>query len=113
MTQFRTVKKNGKKRVIPIRNGKLSVTRTLTPKQVEDLTGVGIRHPGSLTSLGYHINLPVGQRRSALVKAEQKYGRKETLRKLGELYRLDYSRPALRSRIVEDIRFVSGGNRND
>ena len=113
MTQFRTVKKNGKKRVIPIRNGKLSVTRPLTPRQVEDLTGVGIRHPGSLTSLGYHINLPVGQRRSALVKAEQKYGRKETLRKLGELYRLDYSRPALRSRIVEDIRFVSGGNRND
>ena len=113
MTQFRTVKKNGKKRVIPIRNGKLSVTRPLTPRQVEDLTGVGIRHPGSLTSLGYHINLPVGQRRSALVKAEQKYGRKETLRKLGELYRLDYSRPPLRSRIVEDIRFVSGGKRND
>ena len=113
MTQFRTVRKNGKKRIIPIRNGKLSVTRPLTPKQVEDLTGVGIRHPGSLTSLGYHINLPVGQRRSALTRAEQKYGRKETLRKLGELYRLDYSRPALRSRIVEDIRFVSGGKRND
>ena len=113
MTQFRTVRKNGKKRVIPIRNGKSAITRPLTPKQVEDLTGVGIRHPGSLTSLGYHINLPVGQRRSALVKAEQKYGHKETLRKLGELYRLDYSRPALRSRIVEDIRFVSGGKRND
>ena len=113
MTQYRTVRKNGKKRVIPIRNGKLSVTRPLTPKQVEDLTGVGIRHPGSLTSLGYHINLPVGQRRNALTRAEQKYGHKETLRKLGELYRLDYSRPALRSRIVEDIRFVSGGKRND
>ena len=27
--------------------------------------------------------------------------------------RLDYNRPALRSRIVEDIRFVSGGKRND
>ena len=113
MTQFRTVRKNGKKRVIPIRSGKTAITRTLTPKQVEDLTGVGIRHPGSLTFLGYHINLPVAQRRSALVKAEQKYGHKETLRKLGELYRLDYNRPALRSRIVEDIRFVSGGKRND
>ena len=113
MTQFRTVKKNGKKWIIPIRNGKSAITRPLTPKQVEDLTGVGIRHPGSMTSLGYHINLPMGQRRSALVKAEQKYGRKETLRKLGELYRLDYNRPALRSRIVEDIRFVSGGKRND
>ena len=89
------------------------ISRQLTAKEIEDLTGVGIRHPGSMTSLGYHINLPVAQRRSALVKAEQKYGRKETLRKLGELYRLNYSRPALRSRIVEDIRFVSGGKRND
>ena len=113
MTQFRTVKKNGKKRIIPIRNSRPAIKKNLTPKEVEDLTGVGIRHPGSLTSLGYHINLPVGQRRSALVRAEKKYGHKETLRKLGELYRLDYNRPALRSRIVEDIRFVSGGKRND
>ena len=113
MTQFRTVKKNGRKRVIAIRNGKPAITRSLSPKQVEDLTGVGIRHPGSLTGFGYHINLPVAQRRKALAMAEQKYGRKETLRKLGELYRLDYNRPALKARIVEDIRFVSGGKRND
>ena len=45
--------------------------------------------------------------------ADSKYGHKETLRKLGELYRLDYNKPALRARIVEDIRFVSGGKRND
>ena len=30
--------------------------RSLTSKEVEDLTGVGIRHPGSLSKLGYHIS---------------------------------------------------------
>jgi hypothetical protein len=95
---------------VPISGRKAAIVRQLTPREIEDLTGVGIRHPGSLTVLGYHINLPVSERKKALEKAEQKYGKKETLRKLGELYRLDYNRPALKTRIVEDIRFVSGGS---
>ena len=113
MTKFRSVKRNGKRVSVPISGRKTGIDRVLTEREIEDLTGVGIRHPGSLTSLGYHINLPVSEREKALEKAEQKYGKKETLRKLGELYRLDYNRSALKARIVEDIRFVSGGSRND
>jgi hypothetical protein len=113
MTKFRSMKRNGKRVNVPISGRKAAIVRQLTPREIEDLTGVGIRHPGSLTAFGYHINLPVNERKKSLEKAEQKYGKKETLRKLGELYRLDYNRPALKARIVEDIRFVSGGSRND
>ncbi|MDS0257725.1 hypothetical protein ApAK_08645 [Thermoplasmatales archaeon AK] len=70
MTQFRVVKKNGKKRTIPIRNGSRKLERELTPKEIEDLTGVGIRHPGSLTSLGYHINDPEARKTAGLQQAQ-------------------------------------------
>lgn len=110
--KYRTVRRNGKKRVIPIR-GAQRKSKTLTPRQLEDIKRIGIRHPGSLTSLGYRVNEGPAKKHAALDKAVSKYGRKETLRKLGELYRLDYNRPALKSKIVQDIRFVSGGKRND
>ena len=114
MTEIRTLKRNGKSWRAPMKAGKRTgIERKLTPGEIEDLTGVGIRHPGSLTGLGYRIWESEARKHAALNRAVRKYGRKETLRKLGELYRLDYNRPALRSRIVEDIRFVSGGKRND
>ena len=94
------------------RNG-IAIERSLTPRDVESLTGVGITHPGSLTKYGYHINEGQARRKAALSVAVKTYGRKEVLRKLGELYRLDYNRPHLRQPIVNDIRFVSGGKRND
>ncbi len=90
-----------------------AISRKLTAKEIEDLTGVGIRHPGSLTDLGYHISEPESMKHAALNRAVRKYGMKETLRKLGELYRLDYNKPELKARIVRDIQFVSGGKRND
>ena len=74
---------------------------------------MGIVNPGSLTELGYRINEPQAKKHAALNAAIDKSGRTETLRKLGELYRLDYNRPELRARIVEDIKHVSGGKRND
>ena len=82
----------------------------LTPKELQDMTGIGIRHPGSLTKYGYRINNSMSKNKIALDKAINKYGRTEVLRKLGELYRLDYNKPKLRSRISEQIRYVSGGN---
>lgn len=112
MTKFRTVTRNGRKRVIPMQGPQRS-NRTLTAKELADMQRVGIRHPGSLTSLGYHVNEDPAKKHAALDKAVAKYGRKETLRKLGELYRLDYNRPALRAKIVGDIRYASGGARSD
>ena len=113
MTKIRTIKRNGKTWRAPLNNGGRKIEKQLTRKDIQDLTGVGIMHPGSLTDLGYRINEPQAKKHSALDAAEDKYGRTETLRKLGELYRLDYNRPELRARIVEDIKYVSGGKRND
>lgn len=112
-TKFRTIKKNGKKSVVPMGTRITRKERQLTPKQVEDMTGVGIRHPGTLTGLGYHISGTEGAKHAALNRAIGKYGKKGTLRKLGELYRLDYNKPELKTRIVQDIRYVSGGKKND
>ena len=113
MTKIRTIKRNGKTWKAPMNSGGRKIERQLSRKEVQDLTGVGIVNPGSLTDLGYHINEPQAKKHAALDKAKQKYGATETLRKLGELYRLDYNRPELRARIVEDIKYVSGGKRND
>jgi len=43
--------------------------------------------------------------------AVKKYGRKKTLEKLADLYRLDYHRPELKAGIVSSIKYVSGGKR--
>ena len=81
--KFRKIKKNGRKRTVPIFVGrKAPRERQLTAREIEDLTGVGIKHPG-------------------------------TLRKLAEIYRLDYSRPRLKGIAESDIRYVSGGVKND
>ena len=113
-TKFRKIKRNGKRRTVPINTEKKAIReRSLTSKEVEDLTGVGIKHPGSLSKFGYHISASERQKHSALNRAIREYGRKETLRKLGELYRLDFHRPALKAGIVDDIKYVSGGKRND
>ena len=112
-TKFRTIERKGKKRVVPMGTRKTAIVRQLSPGEIDDLTGVGVRHPGSLTGLGYHISAPVQQKHAALNRAVQKYGMKEVLGKLGELYRLDYSRPQMKAKIVQDIRYVSGGKRSD
>ena len=113
MTKIRTIKRNGKTWKAPIKNGANRRERQLSRKEIQELTGVGITHPGSLTELGYRINEPVARKHAALNAAIKEYGRTDTLRKLGELYRLDNKRPELRARIVEDIKYVSGGKRND
>ena len=113
MTKIRTIKRNGKTWKAPMNSGGRKIERQLSRKEILDLTGVGIVNPGSLTELGYRINEPQAKKHVALDAAVDKYGRTDTLRKLGGLYRLDYNRPDLRARIVEDIKYVSGGKRND
>ena len=108
MTKIRTIKRNGKTWKAPMNSGGKKIERQVSRKEIQDLTGVGIMHPGSLTELGYRIKEPQAKKRAALDAAIDKYGRTETLRKLGEIYRLDYNRPELRARIVEDIKYVSG-----
>lgn len=114
-TQFRKVKRNGRKRTVPINTGRKASTiqKILSPREVEELTGVGIRHPGTLRKHGYFMNSPDSVRHGALDSAVKEYGQKEVLRKLGEIYRLDFNRPKLKEITARDIKYVSGGKRND
>ena len=106
---WKTVKKNGKTTRINI-SGKgqgRSKGKPISPKELRDLSRVGIKHPGSLTDLGYHIDgKPASQK--ALNKAITKYGKVETMRKLQDLYRLDYNRPKLRNILEKNIKYVEG-----
>ena len=109
--KIRTIKRNGKYKATPIEGRKQrggGMMKTMTPKEIEDLTGIGIRNPGSLTELGYHIILPEQKKKAALDKAIAKYGARKTLEKLAELYRLDHNRkPELANRVAQDIKYVS------
>lgn len=111
--EYRTMEKNGRKRTVPIQGRKDNRERQLTAKEMKDLRTVGIRNPGSLTKFGYHMHDSVRERDLALDKAVKKYGQKSVLEKLSDLYRLDYNKPALRSIIVQDLRYVSKGKRSD
>ena len=113
-TKFRKIERNGKKRTVPMNEGrKATRERTLSAREVEDLTGVGIKHPGTLRKHGYFMNSPDSVRHGALDSAVKEYGQKEVLRKLGEIYRLDFNRPKLKEITARDIKYVSGGKRND
>ena len=109
--KIRKIKRNGKYKATPInerRQRQQGIEKTLTPKEIEDLTGIGIRNPGSLTKLGYHIVLPEQKKKAALNKAIAKYGARKTLEKLAELYRLDHNKkPKLANRVAQDIKYVS------
>ena len=111
MTVYRSKGKGVNRKVYPIkekRQQQRGIEKTMTPKEIEDLTGIGIRNPGSLTELGYHIVLPEKKKKAALDKAIAKYGARKTLEKLAELYRLDHNKkPKLANRVAQDIKYVS------
>ena len=107
---WKTIKKNGKTTRINI-SGKgqgRPKPRQLSMKELRDLERAGIKHPGSLKVLGYHINQDPEDQKKSLNKAINKYGKVETLRKLQDIYRLDYNRPNLRNRLEKNIKYVEG-----
>ena len=108
MTKWVTIKKNGKKRAVPLGSPRKGFIKPVSQKELGDMRKVGIKHPGSLTSLGYHISEPAAAKHEALNRAVKKYGRTETLRKLAELYRLNANRTGERNQVSQDIRYVSG-----
>ncbi|MHB1507481.1 MAG: hypothetical protein ACYCUZ_05430 [Cuniculiplasma sp.] len=113
-TKFRKIERNGKKRTVPMNEGrKATRERTLSAREVEDLTGVGIKHPGTLRKHGYFMSSPDAVRHPALDSAVKEYGKKGVLSKLGEIYRLNFTRPQLRDIAANDIKYVSGGKKND
>ena len=101
---WKTIKKNGKTMRINIHGSKGKISS----RELKDLKRVGIKHPGSLTDLGYHINDEPEKQKKSLDKAINKYGKIETMRKLQDLYRLDYNKPKLRATLEKNIRYVEG-----
>ena len=81
-------------------------SKNLSAKELRDLSRAGIRHPGSLTSIGYHINENPAKQRAAFDEAMHKYGKEATLRKLLDLHRLNYNRPKLRKILESNIKYV-------
>ena len=65
MIKIRTIKRNGKTWKAPMNSGAKRIGRQLSRKEIQDLTGVGIVNPGSLTDLGYHINEPQAKKHAA------------------------------------------------
>lgn len=61
---------------------------------------IRIRKPSALTNLGYHLNESATKRHAALMKAVEKYGYAETIRKLTPLvvwhkrHGVDYAKTA-------------------
>ena len=108
MTKFRTVKQNGKKKVIPINQRKsASINRTVSSVRVNQM---GIRNPGSLTDLGYRMKEPWPERKEAIDAAVKKYGKNRTAWKFSDLVRMNSHRPHLREIALHDLRYVTGEN---
>lgn len=106
MTKFRTVKQNGKKRVVPINERKTTrISGEISPSQVNRM---GIRNPGSLTDLGYRMKEPWPERKEAIDAAVQKYGKKKTALKFADLVRMNAHRPELRKIALHDLHYVTG-----
>lgn len=104
---YRTKGKGKNRKTYPVVGSKrnASVEKHISSKELADLRRVGITHPGSLTDLGYHIDgKPASQK--ALNTAITKYGKEDTLRKLQDLYRLDYHKPKLKGILEKNINYV-------
>lgn len=103
-----TLQKHGKTMRVKVGGKKKVNSKQLSAKELRDLRSVGIKHPGSLTDLGYHINEAPEKQKIALNQAINKYGKLETQRKLQDLYRLDYHRPKLKKILESNIKYVEG-----
>ena len=106
MTEFRTVKKNGKKRVIPVGGKKpAAISREFSPGEISSM---GIRNPGTLTDMGYRMKDPWQKRKRGIDQAVQKYGKNRTAWKFADLVRMNAHRPELKEIAMHDLRYVTG-----
>ncbi|MBX8642755.1 MAG: hypothetical protein KIY10_09290 [Thermoplasmata archaeon] len=69
---------------------------------------IAIRHPGSLSKYGFDLSEPEKEQMTAIRKADRKYGKGETNRKLAALEAFNKHRPQKRKRIRSLIRKNGG-----
>jgi len=58
-----------------------------------------VKHPGSLKDLGFSEDEPEGKEKKAIQRADKKYGKAETDRKLGFLETVTKSYPGIHEKI--------------
>ena len=66
---------------------------------------VKISHPGSLKDLGFNLHESIGSEQKATKRADRKYGRAETDRKLGALEVLDKHRKTIQDKIRKVLKW--------
>ena len=73
---------------------------------------IRIKHPGSLKKFGYSLSKPEKKRKKALKRAEKRYGKDETIKKLTGLKTLDRRKPREERKIDADLNGVEGRGRS-
>ena len=70
------------------------------------LPSAGIKHNGSLTKLGYHLDATDETRHRALNESVEKYGYKKTIDKLAALEGVNKNHPTKHDRLKSDIKYL-------
>jgi len=78
--------------------------RKLVEKENRELKNA-VRHPGSLRDLGFSEKEPLKKQKNAIMKADRKYGKKETDRKLGFLEAVTHRYPKINERIKSILKW--------
>jgi len=64
-----------------------------------------VKHPGSLRGLGFSEKEPLKKQKNAIRKADKKYGKAETDRKLGFLEAVTHRYPKINERIKSILKW--------
>ena len=69
---------------------------------------IRISHPGSLKDLGFNLHESIGREKAAIERADEKYGRPETDRKLAALEVLDKHRRTIQEKLKKVLKWNEG-----
>ena len=66
---------------------------------------IRISHPGSLKDLGFNLHESIAREKQAILKADERYGRAETDRKLSALEVLDKHRRTIQDKLKKILKW--------
>ncbi len=107
MVEFRTIRKNGKKRVVPLNGSSSHQGITSKALSYADLKKM---HIHGLVIAGWAIDLADSERHKAIDRAVDKYGKTDTMAKLLAL-RQKYEKSGKEDRLKvvdSDIKYIAG-----
>ena len=69
---------------------------------------IRIKHPGSLSKFGFNLHESVRREKEAISRADEKYGKAETDRKLAALEVLDKHRRTIQEKLKKVLKWNEG-----